>query len=237
MEDRYEQLLCGLVREYIRTAEPVGSGVLPEILGWRVSPATIRNMLRVLEDEGYVHQPHTSAGRIPTDKGYRVYVNSLVVRDMKAEQIRRMARQFQHLQDTYDTANRSAAKLLSEMAKSVAITGRYPGHDFVDFGLSLLLDRPEDVNVNAVKEASLLLDTIDEVVDQFVREESQVQVYIGEENPAIKAEHTSIIARTTTLPDGQKVILMVVGPKRMPYEKQMSLINGMAQILEHSNNI
>lgn len=237
MEARYEQLLCGLVREYIRTAEPVGSSVLPELLGWQVSPATIRNMLRVLEDEGYVYQPHTSAGRVPTDKGYRVYVNTLVVRDMRTEQLRRLARQFQELQGTYDTANRTAAKLLSEMVQSVAITGQYPGHDFVDFGMSLLLDRPEDINVSAVKEASQLLDTIDEYIDRFVADQENTQVYIGEENPAIKAEHTSIIARTTTLHDGQKVILMVVGPKRMQYERQMSLINGMAQILEQTRRI
>jgi len=78
LSDRSRRLLVTLVQEYIETGEPVSSQVLARDSGLGVSSATIRNVLAQLEDEGYVHQPHTSAGRVPTDRGYRVFVDLLL---------------------------------------------------------------------------------------------------------------------------------------------------------------
>src|ERR671920_2010709 len=76
--DRSRRLLATLVREYIETGEPVPSQVLAKESGLGVSSATVRNVLAQLEDAGFVHQPHTSAGRVPTDRGYRVFVDLLL---------------------------------------------------------------------------------------------------------------------------------------------------------------
>src|ERR1700733_10135902 len=76
--DRSTRVLAALIREYIVTGEPVASAVIATAAGLGVSSATVRNMLARLEDEGYVQQPHTSAGRIPTDRGYRYYVDLLL---------------------------------------------------------------------------------------------------------------------------------------------------------------
>ena len=76
--DRSRRLLVTLVREYIATGEPVPSQMLARASGLGVSSATIRNVLAQLEEAGYVHQPHTSAGRVPTDRGYRVFVDMLL---------------------------------------------------------------------------------------------------------------------------------------------------------------
>src|ERR1700682_5843273 len=76
--DRSTRVLAALIREYIVTGEPVASALLATAAGLGVSSATVRNILARLEDEGYVQQPHTSAGRIPTDRGYRVYVDLLL---------------------------------------------------------------------------------------------------------------------------------------------------------------
>jgi len=76
--DRSRRILAGLVREYIVSGEPVASSVLVQAAGLGVSSATVRNILARLEDEGYVQQPHTSAGRVPTDRGYRFYVDLLL---------------------------------------------------------------------------------------------------------------------------------------------------------------
>lgn len=76
--DRSRRLLATLVREYVDTAEPVPSQVLARRSGLGVSSATVRSVLAQLEDEGYVHQPHTSAGRVPTDRGYRAFVDLLL---------------------------------------------------------------------------------------------------------------------------------------------------------------
>jgi heat-inducible transcriptional repressor len=78
LSDRSRRLLATLVREYIETGEPVSSQVLARESGLGVSSATVRNVLAQLEDAGYVHQPHTSAGRVPTDRGYRVFVDLLL---------------------------------------------------------------------------------------------------------------------------------------------------------------
>src|SRR2546426_8862169 len=76
--DRHKRVLAALVREYIASGEPVASSVLVTAAGLGVSSATVRSILARLEDEGFVQQPHTSAGRIPTDRGYRFYVDLLL---------------------------------------------------------------------------------------------------------------------------------------------------------------
>lgn len=78
LSDRSRRLLLTLVREYIETGEPVSSQVLARESGLGVSSATVRNVLVQLEEDGYLHQPHTSAGRVPTDRAYRVFVDQLV---------------------------------------------------------------------------------------------------------------------------------------------------------------
>src|SRR4051795_5812627 len=76
--DRAKRVLAALVREYIASGEPVASAVLVSAAGLGVSSATVRNILARLEEEGFVQQPHTSAGRVPTDRGYRFYVDLLL---------------------------------------------------------------------------------------------------------------------------------------------------------------
>src|SRR2546426_9077749 len=76
--NRSRRVLAALVREYIASGEPVASSLLVTAAGLGVSSATVRNILARLEEEGYVQQPHTSAGRIPTDRGYRFYVDLLL---------------------------------------------------------------------------------------------------------------------------------------------------------------
>jgi heat-inducible transcriptional repressor len=77
-QDRSKRLLTALIREYISSGEPVASSVLVAAAGLGLSSATVRSILARLEDEGFVQQPHTSAGRIPTDRGYRFYVDLLL---------------------------------------------------------------------------------------------------------------------------------------------------------------
>src|SRR5438094_1321562 len=76
--DRSKRVLAALVREYIASGEPVASSLLVTAAGLGVSSATVRSILARLEDEGYVQQPHTSSGRVPTDRGYRFYVDLLL---------------------------------------------------------------------------------------------------------------------------------------------------------------
>ncbi len=85
LSDRRQRVLAALIEEYVARALPVGSRTLTERYHLGVSPATVRNELSVLEDEGYITQPHTSAGRIPTDYGYRAFVDNLLQNDLVEE--------------------------------------------------------------------------------------------------------------------------------------------------------
>ena len=82
---RYQEILNSIVRAYIETGEPIGSRTISKLRHNALSPASIRNVMADLADEGYLSQPHTSAGRIPTEKAFRVFVSSLTVNRMAAE--------------------------------------------------------------------------------------------------------------------------------------------------------
>ena len=85
LSDRRQRVLSALIEEYVARALPVGSRTLTERYQLGVSPATVRNELSVLEDGGYITQPHTSAGRIPTDFGYRAFVDNLLASDLAGD--------------------------------------------------------------------------------------------------------------------------------------------------------
>ena len=86
-DQRTQQVLQGIINSFIVNSEPVGSRTLSKTLGLSLSPATIRNIMSDLSDQGFLTQAHTSGGRIPTDKAYRFYVDSLVVADKLPEQL------------------------------------------------------------------------------------------------------------------------------------------------------
>ena len=94
---RHQEILTSIVREYIATGEPVGSRTLSRQSKRALSPATIRNAMADLADEGYLSQPHTSAGRVPTEKAFRYYVSSLTATRLAAVDSDRLRREFSSL--------------------------------------------------------------------------------------------------------------------------------------------
>ena len=125
VEERRLAVLRAIVEDYVATEEPVGSRALVERHGLGVSPATVRNDMAALEDEGYIHQPHTSAGRVPTDKGYRLFVDRLsTVKPMSAPERRAIATLLDGAVDLDDVVQRSV-RLLSQLTRQVAIV-QYP---------------------------------------------------------------------------------------------------------------
>ena len=124
-EERRLAVLRAIVEDYVVTEEPVGSKALVERHGLGVSPATVRNDMAALEDEGYITQPHTSAGRVPTDKGYRLFVDRLTtVKPMSSAEKRAIATLLDGAVDLDDVVQRSV-RLLSQLTRQVAIV-QYP---------------------------------------------------------------------------------------------------------------
>jgi len=123
--DRRLAVLRAIIEDYVSTEEPVGSKALVERHGLGVSPATVRNDMAVLEEEGYITQPHTSAGRVPTDKGYRLFVDRLsTVKTMSQAEKRAIASFLDGAVDLDDVVQRSV-RLLSQLTRQVAVV-QYP---------------------------------------------------------------------------------------------------------------
>ena len=146
-EDRRLEVLRAIVEDYVATQEPVGSRALVERHQLGVSPATIRNDMAALEDEGYIAQPHTSAGRVPTDKGYRLFVDRLSqVKSLSPAERRAIETFLAGAVDVDDVVQRSV-KVLAQLTNQVAIV-QYP---------SLTRSTVRHVEVVALEGARVLL--------------------------------------------------------------------------------
>src|SRR3989344_9517633 len=115
---RQAKILAAIVKEYSASGQPVGSEELLDGYGFAVSSATIRNEMKALEKAGYISQPHTSAGRVPTDEGYRFFVNKLM-KHLELSQVeqQRLAGELKILQKQYLELGQSITKLLAKQAQ------------------------------------------------------------------------------------------------------------------------
>lgn len=121
---RYQEILTSIVREYIETGEPVGSRTISKLPQSKLSPASIRNVMADLADEGYLSQPHTSAGRVPTEKAFRFYAGALTVSRINAES-ERLANELRRLETVPERVERSSF-ILVELTRNVGIAAAIP---------------------------------------------------------------------------------------------------------------
>src|SRR5262245_3638018 len=122
---RYQEILNSIVRAYIETGEPVGSRTISRLSESTLSPASIRNVMADLADEGYLSQPHTSAGRIPTEKAFRFYVKSIEASRMGAGESDRLREEFNGLPTIGARVERSS-HILVELTRNVGIAAALP---------------------------------------------------------------------------------------------------------------
>lgn len=240
MNQRQEKILECVIEEYTSTALPIGSKILVEKYKIKASPATIRNEMAELEEEGYLYQPHISAGRIPTDKGYRYFVEELMKdRELsKREQIK-LQEELLKLKAQNMRLSRTSAKLLSGITGNLAISGILDKDEFDDFGMRDLLSEPEFQKLDDVCRLAETMDYIDEMFNKIVQEmkEGETKIFIGAENPIGKISNCSMIVSPYKLSNGQRGVLALIGPKRMKYAKNKSLIEYIKKILGATNVI
>lgn len=122
LNERTEKVLCSIVKSYILRPDPVGSRFVTKRFEFNLSPATIRNIMADLEDMGFLWQPHTSAGRVPTDKGYRYYVDTINRNPMTAEESfsDALAKRVNEVRTDMDNVLREATSVLSEISHYLA---------------------------------------------------------------------------------------------------------------------
>jgi heat-inducible transcriptional repressor len=230
MTERQAHILAAIIEQYAEVASPVGSLILAKL--FNVSSATIRAEMGKLEETGYIMQPHTSAGRIPTDKGYRFYVNQLT-QDDNAGSIDRTARAI----DTRlsragrpERAIRTAVDTLAELTHNVGLATI--GDQLYISGFGRLFSQPEFMQAaGPIHEVAQLLDNL----EPWLRETAPNQplnVYIGRENPIGKASGCSLIISRFRSPFSDQSYIGVLGPTRQSYRQVMHLVSHAGQSLE-----
>src|SRR3972149_2483235 len=145
--DRQVKLLDFIIREHVKTAKPVGSALIAKKAGFKLSPATLRSEMGELEKAGYLAQLHTSGGRVPTDKAYRYYVNSLLENDAglnpKEKDKNKIRQEFNNMPSDPREINKVVARVLSNLSENLVITGISQDEDFFKKGLVSLFENPE----------------------------------------------------------------------------------------------
>lgn len=232
MNTRQEKILAAVIKEYTQAAVPVGSKILVERYGFEISPATIRNDMIRLEKEGYIYQPHISAGRIPTDKGYRYFVEEIMKEEKLTEsQQKKLQSEVLKLKAQNKRLSRTAAKLLASFSGTLAISGTEK--EFSDFGMSGLLENPEFQEIDEFCKVAEALDCIDESVGSILKKvkEGETKIFIGRESPIKEISSCSMLVTPYKNRSGEKGILAIIGPKRMEYAKNKSILDYLRKLL------
>ena len=229
MTDRQRQILSAIVEQYAEVASPVGSNLLAKVFG--VSSATIRAEMADLERMGYIMQPHTSAGRVPTDKGYRFYVNNLA-EDKEAALERGASRaltaRVQH-GGLPERTIRNAVDTLVELTHNLGLATI--GNQLYMSGLSNLFGQPEFMQAGQVQQVAQLLDNL----EPWLREAAPNQplsVYIGRENPIGRSAGCSLIISRFHSPYSDRSYIGVLGPTRQNYRDVTNLVRRTGEALE-----
>src|SRR3989339_1736797 len=180
LETRKEQLLSCIVREHMTTADTIASDALKTKYGLDVSPATVRNEMAALEKAGYLHQPHTSAGRVPTEKAYRYYTDYCMTEQNVSKDLRGLHETLSKVDtEEMETCLKHLAKELANKIEEGIFVG-FSSESFYYTGLSYLFEQPEFESVDLVRQVSEIVDNLDRVVaDLFERIEPGVHVFIG----------------------------------------------------------
>jgi len=231
MTERQQQILSSIIEQYAEVASPVGSQLLAKVFG--VSSATIRAEMAELERGGYINQPHTSAGRVPTDKGYRFYVNHL----NEAKEILPERRVEKALSARVASGGlpertiRNAVDTLVELTHNLGMATI--GNQLYMSGLSNLFGQPEFMNRGQVQQVAQLLDNL----EPWLREAAPNQplsVYIGRENPIGRTAGCSLIISKFQSPYSDRSYIGVLGPTRQSYRDVMTLVRHAGEALEEA---
>jgi len=227
LSDRRQRVLAALIEEYVARALPVGSRTIAENYDLGVSPATVRNDLSALEDEGYISQPHTSAGRVPTDHGYRAFVDELVESgalgddEDAADKLDRLRQSATELDDLLE----KTSKALSQFTDCLSVV---TPPDFTHprrLGIMSLMRQPEFAYTEALLPIMQVLedDTVLLHVLDATAPDDEPRVRIGKENEAEQLSGVSVVAcRYGIGADGG--IVAVIGPTRMNYTKALTAV-------------
>ncbi len=238
LSPRKQKIFHAIIESFISTAKPVGSKTVIIQYKMNISPATVRNDMLFLEKEGYIYQPFTSAGRVPTETGYRLYVDKLIDKDTKMirkevlahlEEIKKAYLLEKQKEKIYD-----AVSLISRATQNICFA-TVPGKKQTFFlGLSHTLRQPEFAEqplhasqvIEVLEEGNSFISTLEKLgID------NSVQIFIGKENLLKEIESCSLIVTKYTLEDYSGFI-GILGPIRMRYSFNSIILEEIKKLLE-----
>ncbi|MFA5024736.1 MAG: hypothetical protein WC523_07360 [Patescibacteria group bacterium] len=229
ISDRKKFLLETIIKEYVKTATPVSSGGLVEKYKLEISPATVRNEMMELEEEGYIYQPHTSAGRVPTELAYELIVADWQAADKKNSLRETEEKLLGQLFQKEETAYKQTAKAIAELANSTVFWA-FHKNDLYYTGLANLFSQPEFKQVNAVCDMSGIIDRLEEIIDDVFEDLGMgEQVMIGVKNPFGNFLSTVLVKYKH---NGQSGLFGIIGPMRMDYSHNLALVEFIKQKFE-----
>ncbi|MDO8593181.1 MAG: hypothetical protein Q7R92_05505 [bacterium] len=218
MDKRKELILKTIIKEHIKTALPVGSEGLVDKYNLDISAATVRNEMAELEQEGYIAQPHTSAGRVPTEKAYGFYLEKLSEKNLNDAE----AKIFEKLLAKKDEENfKQAAKAMAKLSDN-AVFWAFHRHNLYYTGVSNLLHQPEFSETGLIYDISEVIDRLDEVIVRVFNDlKFGEQILLGSKNPF--SPYCGAVMVKYRLGDNIGLV-GILGPVRMNYEKNLALI-------------
>jgi heat-inducible transcriptional repressor len=229
MTERQQDILNAIVEQYAEVASPVGSTLLAKL--FNVSSATIRAEMAELERRDYIMQPHTSAGRVPTDKGYRMYVNhlnQLKDRGLPSRAEKALSARVQQA-GAPERMIRNAVDTLVELTHNLGIATI--GNQLYMSGLSNLFGQPEFLSGAQAQQVARLLDNLEPWLREAALNEP-LSVYIGHENPVGRSAGASLIISRFRSPFSDRSYIGTLGPTRQSYRDVMALVSRAGQELE-----
>jgi heat-inducible transcriptional repressor len=230
MTERQQSILNAIVEQFAEVASPVGSSLLAKV--FNVSSATIRAEMAELERLGFIMQPHTSSGRIPTDKGYRFYVNHLNEKAGHGLSERRgekaLSTRVQNAGEP-ERVIRNAVDTLVELTHNLGLATI--GSQLYMSGLSNLFGQPEFINGVQVQQVAQLLDNLEPWLREAAPNEP-LSVYIGQENPVGRTAGCSLIISRFRSPFSDRSYVGTLGPTRQSYRDVMTLVARAGRELE-----
>ena len=232
-DTRRDEILRSTIELYLETAQPISSDALIERYRFGWSPATIRNVLKDLEERGLLTHPHTSAGRIPTDYGYRHYINGLMQTELlnKKEQnfIDSVFESYLELEPEA-TPEDTASKIIADITHYVGLSNSRGDRRIRYRGLNHLFGQPEFRDVETMRSIVKILEE-DRLIELMEKEiNDNFEVFIGEEFHCPEILYCSLVVSECDECKEKKRIA-VLGPKRMAYRKVIPVVNYLCELV------
>lgn len=232
LTDRQIQIIKTIVEEFTQTAEPVGSVTLENKYRLGVSPATLRNEMATLEEKGFLAQPHTSAGRVPTPMAIKFYVNDLMKeKDLSvAEEVNVKSRVWDH-RNNRDDLLREATRVLSERTKSLCIATTEEGQMYHS-GYANIFNEKEFQDFSTAKEVFFLIDQHQRLLDMFNRagNNSPIHILVGDEMGISLLRPASCVFADINI-GGQRGSLGIIGSSRQEYDRNIPFVRYVANLV------